>query len=56
VEEEWPLMEQRKSSLRGRALSRELTMSLEVPDPRTDAEQALCDHGLTEGGGPSGDR
>jgi hypothetical protein len=33
-----------------------VTMSLEVPDPRTDAEQALCDHGLTEGGGPSGDR
>ena len=47
VEEEWPLMEQGKTSSRASSLLSELRLSLQNLDIRTDADLILYDQGLT---------
>ena len=47
VEEEWPLMEQGKTSSRANSLLSELRLSLQNLDIRTDADLILYDQALT---------
>jgi hypothetical protein len=47
VKEEWPLMEQGKTSSRASSLLSELRSSLQHLDTRTDTELVLYDQGLT---------
>jgi hypothetical protein len=47
VKEEWPLMEQGKTSYRASSLLSELRLTLQNLDIRTDADLVLYDQGLT---------
>jgi Protein of unknown function (DUF4239) len=48
VEEEWPLMEQGRTSPRAETLTAELRSSIQDFEPRTEAEQTLQSEGLTQ--------
>jgi Protein of unknown function (DUF4239) len=48
VEEEWPMMQQGRTSPRAEDLAAELQRSIQDFEPRTEAEQALQSEGLTQ--------
>jgi Protein of unknown function (DUF4239) len=48
VEEEWPLMQQGRTSPRAEMLAAELRSSIQDFEPRTEAQQALQSEGLTQ--------
>jgi hypothetical protein len=48
VEEEWPMMQQGRTSPRAETLIAELQRSIQDFEPRTQAEQALQSEGLTQ--------
>ena len=50
VDEEWPLMERKKSSPRAWAVLDEIRASLQGFDPSTPAQQVLYEQGLQQGG------
>jgi hypothetical protein len=48
VEEEWPMMQQGRTSPRAEEIADELQRSIQDIEPRTEAEQALQSEGLTQ--------
>ena len=48
VEEEWPMMQQGRTSPHAEEIADELQRSIQDIEPRTEAEQALQSEGLTQ--------